>query len=291
MKSRTIKELLAPNRVELLNLCLAPYLPPSTEWKDKPTNALPPGHHFIYFPTSTSEGDMLEDGYEKHFAPKHPYKRRVWTQGRLHFQGKGLTIGEWAKCYERLFDADEKTTYTNVWIERKMYDDPEKSGKDDWSVRELRCLRYVREIPAVKEKKLPLAGPGTPLFGPWERDALLTHKFTPTNSLLTEFSNLTNNSHRIHIDTEYARTVEQYPDVLVHGSLSISYILRAVSELHDSKGQKLKIRLARYVMFRPLYVNRPVTLTITATISLNKRAVLWDEHNQKAVECIISLVP
>jgi 3-methylfumaryl-CoA hydratase len=291
MKSRTIKDFLAPNRVELLNSCLAPYLPPSTEWKDKPTNALPQGYHFIYFPTSTSEGDMLEDGYEKYFAPKHPYKRRVWTQGRLHFQGKGLMIGEWAKCYERLSKVDQKTTHTDVWIERQMYDDPDKAGMDNWSVREVRCLRYLREIPYVKEKNSPLVGPGTPLYGPWERNPLLTHNFTPTNSLVTEFSNLTNNTHRIHIDTEYARTVEQYPDVLVPGSFSISFILRAISELHDSKGENYKIKLARYVMFRPIYVNKPMLLTITATKSSNKRAVLWDEHNRKAVECILSLVP
>jgi hydroxyacyl-ACP dehydratase HTD2-like protein with hotdog domain len=234
---------------------------------------------------------MLEDGYEKHFAPRHPFKRRLWTQGRLEFQGNGLPMGETAKLYERLYKVEEEDTSTDVWIERKIYDDPDKDGADEWSVRETRCLSYLREIPVPKAKASRLAGPGTLLFGPYLQEPLLTHRFTPTNTLLTQFSNLTNNSHRIHTDPEYARSVEQYPDLLVHGSLSITILLRAFTDIQESKGEKLRITTAKYVMYRPLYVNKPITLTITPTKSSNKRAVLWDDQNQKAVECIISLRP
>src|SRR5271169_465234 len=86
--SRTIQDFLTPSRAELLDLSLRPYLPIlRTQEVHSTPKSLPPGYHFIFFPTSTSELDTLGDGYEKQFAPRRPFKRRVWTQGSLIFNG------------------------------------------------------------------------------------------------------------------------------------------------------------------------------------------------------------
>src|SRR6266516_3830307 len=65
--SRTIRDLLTPNRVNLLDLTISPSLPTTTTTTEisRPTPSIvPPAFHFIFFPTSTSELGTLEDGYE-----------------------------------------------------------------------------------------------------------------------------------------------------------------------------------------------------------------------------------
>lgn len=280
---RTIQDFLTPSRVDLLNLTLSPYLPGiiSPEAHSEP-ESLPPGYHFIFFPTSTSELDMLEDGYEKHFAPLRPFKRRVWTQGSLHFDGykerNGLLIGEWAECMETVHKVVEKENATDVWIQRLM-----KSNESSSTVTEYRCLRYLHDFPPESRfttfSASEIVSPGS--------NEILTHSFTPSRILLTRFSYLTYNFHRIHIDKEYARTIERYPDVLIHGSLSIILILTILRQFFESENKKFKIASAKYIMLRPLYVDNPVTLTFTNSRSDSIRAILWDNYNQKAVECVI----
>jgi hypothetical protein len=42
-------------------------------------------------------------------------------------------------------------------------------------------------------------------------------------------------------------------------------------------------------MYRPLYIGRPVTLTIESMLNSNTRAILWDHRDEKAIECFINL--
>ena len=42
---------------------------------------------------------------------------------------------------------------------------------------------------------------------------------TPDETLLFQFSALSFNSHRIHLDRDYARRVEGYPDLVVNGGI------------------------------------------------------------------------
>ena len=282
--SRTIRDFLTPSRVNLLDLTISPYLPTTNTPIPRSTpSILPPAFHFIFFPTSTSELDTLEDGYEKHFAPRYLFKRRVWTQGRLEFGGKGLLIGKEAKCVEKVSKMVRNEKTTDVWIERTM-----NNAAEEWSVKEHRCLRYLHDIPAAQNENTASTGSDVPCSGD---SAILLHKFTPSQVLLTRFSYLTHNFHRIHIDQEYARTVEQYPDTLVHGSLSITLILTILRQHYKSQSKTIQIQSAKYVMYRPLYVNNPVTLTIAPTKSGHNRAILWDNQQIKAVECIINHVP
>ena len=195
-------------------------------------------------------------------------------------------IGKEAECIEKVSKVVENENTTDVWIERTMYNNGD--SVEEWSVKEHRCLRYLRDIPASQNENTSSTGPSALSSGD---SAILLHKFIPSQVLLTRFSYLTHNFHRIHIDQEYARTVEQYPDTLVHGSLSITLILTILRQHYESQSKTFPIKSAKYVMYRPLYVNNPVTLTITPTKSGHNRAILWDNHQKKAVECIITHIP
>jgi 3-methylfumaryl-CoA hydratase len=275
---RTIRDFLTPSSVNLLDLTLNRYLPQSLQAVRHKSTELPPAYHFLFFPTSTSELDTLNDGYERHFAPRHPFKRRLWTQGRLEFRSPALCIGKWAECNEMVARVSQDDNGTDVWMERHM-----ESSPADWGIRELRCLRYVKEIPSA-----PASVEDEAKWELTEADCILKHTFIPSKLLLVRYSFLTHNFHRIHIDSEYARTTEGYPDVLVQGSLSVTIILTTLSRFYISQRQPLTIKSAKYVMYRPLYVESPVTLTITETKSGRKKAILWNSQKQKAVECIVT---
>lgn len=278
---RSIRDLITPSRTDLLNLTLDPYLPKYANFQ-KLSSSLPPAYHFIYFPTSTSELANLPDGYEAHFAPTRPFERRIWTQGKLEFGKKSLIIGGWAQCLEVVHKVADTESATDVWIERKIFNGLENNWTDDWSVRELRCLRYLHIIPPVEktfQARISSLNPGK-VNG-------FSHTFTPSRILLRRFSFLTHNFHLIHIDKDYAQREEKYPDVLMQGSLSVTLILIMVRQFYEALYENFSILRTKYVMYRPLYVNRPVTLVVASSGPERKRAMLLDDQNAKAVECII----
>ena len=51
-----------------------------------------------------------------------------------------------------------------------------------------------------------------------------TRTVTPDPVMLFRYSALTFNGHRIHYDREYARDVEGYPGLVVHGPLTASFM-------------------------------------------------------------------
>jgi|SRR5277367_1223677 hydroxyacyl-ACP dehydratase HTD2-like protein with hotdog domain len=283
---RTIQDLITPSRIALLDLTLSPYLPefplckmPSSSW------FVYPGYHFIFFPTSTSEKDALEDGYEKHFAPKHPYTRRLWVSGRLEFSGTGLAVCQPARCGEELLGISaEEDRWTTVTIRRKMFT-PGQAPKN--YVEETRTLRYLRDV-RIQSKPVRILDQGD-VVPNWKDDKLLVdHTFTPTRTLLTRFSFLTHNFHRIHLDKEYTYNVEGWHDLLVHGNLSVVLVLTAIRKYYESKGKDFQMQNVKYMMLRPLFVDEPVRLTITKSTNSRKRAILWNRNEGKAVEVIIN---
>lgn len=84
---------------------------------------------------------------------------------------------------------------------------------------------------------------------------------TPSQSLLFRFSALTFNAHLIHLDREYARDVEGYRNLLVHGPLSLVLLLHAVSAnvKARSKGQEV-IQDIQYRNIAPLHCDEEMRI-------------------------------
>ncbi len=73
----------------------------------------------------------------------------------------------------------------------------------------------------------------------------------PTGLLLQRFSALTFNAHRIHYDAVYAREVERYEAPLVHGPLSLVFMLELL------RMEVGPVRALEYRNLAPLFVDRP----------------------------------
>ena len=93
----------------------------------------------------------------------------------------------------------------------------------------------------------------------------------PSKALLFRFSALTFNAHSIHLDTDYARNIEGYRNLLVHGPLSLTLML---TFLQHHLGTKQRIKEIDYRNFAPLLVEED--LTLYANRKDGKHTGAWD---------------
>jgi 3-methylfumaryl-CoA hydratase len=85
----------------------------------------------------------------------------------------------------------------------------------------------------------------TPAKGPPEpRERSLAWRVEPSSMLLFRYSALTGNSHRIHYDAPYARDVEGYEGLVVHGPLQATLLLNIAAQIGESAPSSFSYRAA-----------------------------------------------
>lgn len=88
-----------------------------------------------------------------------------------------------------------------------------------------------------------------------EQPALLSKSFTADDTLLFQFSALSFNSHKIHLDRTFAREVEGFPDLVINGGITT---LLMTEMARTDLG--LRVRSIKVTNKMPLFANRPITL-------------------------------
>jgi 3-methylfumaryl-CoA hydratase len=107
---------------------------------------------------------------------------------------------------------------------------------------------------------------------------LLSKTVTPDDTLLFQFSALSFNSHKIHLDRAYARDVEGFPDLVVNGGLTTLLMTEMVRV-----DLGLAVKSITVTNKRPLFVNRPITLS-AFTAENGVKIVALDERLRIAAE-------
>jgi 3-methylfumaryl-CoA hydratase len=103
-------------------------------------------------------------------------------------------------------------------------------------------------------------------------------EFTPDDTFLFQFSALSFNTHRIHLDRDYARTVEGYPDLVVNGGITTLLMTEyARRNLGFTRG---KIKVTNRI---PLFVNRRITFMVEP-ISMGSRISALNSEGVLAAE-------
>ncbi len=102
--------------------------------------------------------------------------------------------------------------------------------------------------------------------------------FTPDETLIFQYSALGFNSHKIHLDRNYAQNVEGLPDLVVNGGLTTLLLTEFIkTDLgHELKNIKIK-------HIAPLFCNRPMTLTAEEG-EAGWQFKVFDDCNALAVE-------
>ena len=179
----------------------------------KAGDVLPPFFHQIYFWDSQPRDSLGADGHPagSDLIPDLGLPRRMWAAGRVIFHTP-LRAGSKA---EKITTAQALTRKTG------------RSGplafvtlKHEIKQRQSLALTEYQDIvyrPVDAEAAMP---PQAPVD---EDDAF---DVTFDSTLLFRYSGLTFNGHRIHYDEAYARQVEGYDGLVVHGPLLAHYLMQ-----------------------------------------------------------------
>ena len=206
------------------------------------------GHHLVYFPPAVPLSSLLSDGTDPAQSPGSPFVRRMWAGGKLDLTST-IVIGKAAYpafCAERISDVSIKGLEGQekifVNIERRILNfnlelARTKSGTPRYNTKliassvekkgmliENRTLVFMRQRDnqGIEEAALP-----EKILKPTHKPTF-SHTLTPTAALLFRFSALTYNAHAIHLDKEYCRNVEGYRNLLVHGPLSLIFMVQVL---------------------------------------------------------------
>ncbi|MGF1503073.1 MAG: acyl-CoA dehydrogenase [Paracoccaceae bacterium] len=182
------------------------------------SDALPPFWHWLYFREAAARADLGPDGHPARgrFLPATAEPRRMWAGGRLEFHA-ALPLGHAGTRRSTVADVSRKIgrsgplTFATVRHEIAGALGPALTEEQD--------LVFRTDPPPDAPPPAPEPAPGDETEARrWQADA----------TLLFRYSALSYNGHRIHYDAAYAREVEGYPGLVVHGPLLATLLLELV---------------------------------------------------------------
>ena len=216
-------------------------------------DALPPAWHWLFFHDVVPASRLGPDGHPALgvVLPPVPLPRRMWAGGSLAFHAP-----------LRLGDTAERTTTI-----RSIAPKIGRSGALFFVTVEhaLRCggaLCLLEEQTLVYRDLAPLVAPAQP--APAEAD--YTQRYQLDSTALFRYSALTFNGHRIHYDLDYARAIEGYPNLVIHGPLIATLLL----DLYARQGWPLA--RFRYRAHSPLFLPHPFSASGKAGVRSTR---LW----------------
>ena len=207
---------------------------------------MPQGVHFALCTPDAPTAALGEDGHPARdpgassFLPPFPQfgsrPRRMWASSAIEFRAP-IAIGAVIERTSRVASIKEKTGSTGTLAFVNI--EHETSANGTLCVLETQTLVYRDAAPTDAPLSPPESGEGK--FNPNEWDAVRT--LTPSSALLFRYSALTFNTHRIHYDAPYARDVERYRGLVVHGPLIASLLLQlAARELGENRVRRFEFR-------------------------------------------------
>lgn len=237
---------------------------------------VPPGYHQVSHVRLEPEWHLCEDGAQLKYSPGSEYKCRVWSGGSMDFKlpfmpriQEPLTADERFESCRTLRNGDDDTGRAWVHIVQDFISSSRRNipaafetSEDDKSgflISEKKGLLFFKEIPDSLKSKQD-ARSTQPVPG----NSIRQLTMMPTPAMLFRFSALTFNSHAIHLDREFAKSVYGIPDLLVHGPLTSVFMLEMLrttfAELsHDNKADYF-IKNFEYRNHKPLWVNEEITI-------------------------------
>lgn len=180
-------------------------------------DAIPALWQWFYFLPRAPQSRLGDDGHPEKggFMPPISLPRRMFAGARVRIH-RPLSIGRPAARHAVIHDVSRKEGRSGSLAFVTVHYRFEQDG--------VLCIEEEQDI-VYREPGAPVP---TPTVQPWP-DApprAVTQVMHADTRLLFRFSALTFNAHRIHYDREYARDIEGYPGLVVHGPLTAHLLLR-----------------------------------------------------------------
>jgi len=242
-------------RSDRLDLALAARWLATFDLPAQAEGAMPQGIHFCLCTPDAVSAALGEDGHPTRddgpasFLPPVHLPRRMWAGSDIEFFAP-IAIGAAISRTSRVAIVNPKVGKSGPMV--FVYVEHQTFAGDTLAVRELQTLVYRAAAAATAAPQPPPLGDGQ--FDPsaWQAHRTLT----PEEPLLFRFSALTFNSHRIHYDEPYARAVEGYRGLVVHGPLMASLLLQLAEE-HGGR-----LRWFNFQAKSPAIVGEPLHLVL-----------------------------
>jgi 3-methylfumaryl-CoA hydratase len=186
----------------------------------EPAAGLPPLWHWVYlldYPPRSVQGP---DGHPETGVPSPPGpgRRRMWAGGRVRQFGP-LRFGEQAI----------RTSFVRRSVDKRGSTGPLTFITVAHEIRQAGRV-VVDEEQDLVYRAASATGPAAPEPGAIVPPGPEERRVPIDPVLLFRYSALTYNGHRIHYDRDYARTVEGYPGLVVHGPLQALLMAEAARE-------------------------------------------------------------
>jgi len=214
----------------------------------RPGAPIPPGWHIGYFLPMPPPSALAADGLPRSggVLPEVPLPRRMYAGSRLTFHAP-LLVGDAIRRETELTDLQVREGGTGMLIlatqTRRIF------TPRGLALSEVYETVFREAVPPGAASPVPRRSEPPPDL-PWRRTIV------PDAVTLFRFSALTFNPHRIHYDRAYAREVEGYPGLVVHGPLVQTCLIDLVRDASPGRtiaGFSLRARA-------PLFDDAPFAL-------------------------------
>ncbi len=207
---QTVRDVMDPDRARAMQAALG-QTPQITTG-----DTLPAFFHQIYFWEPKPPESLGRDGHPKlgDLIPNMGLPRRMWAGGRLEFHAP-LRVGHGAEKRSVCEKATRKEGRTGplafVTLRHEIWQDGQL------------CIMDWQDVVYREDPDLTAPRPVPPVAA---TDETLSETASFSATLLFRYSALTFNGHRIHYDRDYARDVEGYGGLVVHGPLLAQLLMQ-----------------------------------------------------------------
>ena len=206
------------------------------------------GIHWALAPAIVKSSLLGKDSHPAKggFLPPVPLPRRMWAGCQTKFF-KQLYIGDEVKKISSIVDVNLKDGKSGLLcFVKAKYD---FYVNNELVIEELHDIVY-RDL--LKQDKSIRKVNTLPNFDPVYKEIIHTH---PT--MLFRYSAITFNGHRIHYDYPYSTQEEGYQDLVFHGPLQATLMLRAAEKYKNKKVIQFS-----HKGVAPVYANEDLYITI-----------------------------
>ena len=192
---------------------------------------VPYGWHWLYFLNLPLQKNLGPDGHEKRigFMPPIDLPIRMYAGGEINYF-KPLLIGEKLKKTSSIISIENKKGSTGNLTFLKIKH--EITNKKEVLINEIQNLVYREDRKSQKAKStISIKAPNNFHY---------EKSWHTSPEMLFRYSALTHNTHKIHYDFPYAKDVEGYPQIVVHGPLMATFLLDLIKNIITNKQKLIK---------------------------------------------------
>lgn len=236
---------------------------------------LPKGWHFFMLAGETPKSELRQDGFPGLGVPIPDLGLpRLLLGGRTASYNSDILIGSVVEKTSFIKSIVEKTTNSGSMAIVTIQHELRPVTASVPAIIETQTYILLSASTASKNSEKKLSQP---------IESKHQQQITPDETILFQYSALGFNSHKIHLDRDYAQNVEGLPDLVVNGGLTTLLLTEFVRTNLELEITDIKVKHVA-----PLYCNRTMTLTAEKSETGWKLNV-FDDNNDIVVEAEINV--